>query len=342
MSENGTPFQCIDSFLKAPKWPKNNALDSIIIAIDQFHKISLIHFRNLLNVIPKSYYQKIHLVVSGSMYEKGCNPYRGGGNLFLDLLNRFPSTELCLDHYTHHPLWSSYCSIVEKKPYNIEFDKLVEDNWSNLTEYIKILTRGVKSKGVTYYQIFCSTKTNKQNYLSKIAKKLPYREKTFTIGDDIHIVDLDVIGTIHKAYNKTISGNRGSEITTKDCLTLPGGMTGYILEVKLQQSNKIIEYHTKNHKITHSYIMTISEYNGLPVDHGLFIIDGKNNFFFLIFISAKRTNNMDLLSALKYCKKSFKIFALEPDEFIHIYSNKCFFPHTGLGDKLKTIPLLSD
>ena len=322
MSQSGTTYKAIDNFLAAPRWPAKGSCDVLVVAIDQFHKISTLHLRDLLITIPKHLFKKVEMVLCGSAYEMGATSSRGGGNLFRDFHNHFKIVDLKPELFKAHALYSTYCSVREKTT-NLAFDLLQGGSWSALTEKIKNMTKGVKKNGVTTFKIFCSTKTQKKEILNKTSKSLPFKYESFHLGQEIYIPSLDLTGTISKAYRARHDGIKLTEIQTKDQFTLPGGIGGYKVIVQLDDKKTMKEIWTKEHKILPGYVMVISEYNSIPVDIGLFVIDPMS------------TTKMHILSAIKYCLHKFITFGTDRNVVAEIYKHNIFFPVTGLGDKLK-------
>jgi hypothetical protein len=153
-------------------------------------------------------------------------------------------------------------------------------------------------------QIFVSDGKDKTTMMNAIAasKNQTYNEHGFHIGDHITVQDQGRTGTVRQAI--VVEGGDPKAEQRKN--TNYFATDQLIYKILLHGDYEDVEIRTDMHTITHHDVEVVSQYDGTPVNYSIFYV-------------GERTQEIDLLVAAKYTKKSLQIFIPSNLQFLSIY-----------------------
>jgi hypothetical protein len=319
---------------------KNNQLPThnVLLVLDRCHKMPL---EMVLDILTS--FKEVELTVLGDDSEYSVHPKSGiGGALFHVLCS--------LDRGTNFIKWAAgqedYITSIWSKAL-VNLDKIVVDDVTNLPAKVNDIEKFHKkhnkekmkeqqqqndgkklaykaqqqlqqqNKRSAHCQIFCSS-TEDKNILMRVLKGSDYNAYKYNIGDHVHVIQLGMIGELKRAWKQSETG-----VWTE----IPNKISMYIntRPHKLLISNqyKDVEVYTQEVTVTHSEVETVNRYPGLMVDHGV------------LYLSSS-TKEVDLKSAAKYCRLSFRIAMKNGFNINSVYSKGEYkVPWSDLSKKFK-------
>ena len=288
----------------AGKLKKSNR-EPLHIIIDRINKVAVDQMNFILKAI-----HNIDKTIGGGLEKGGAyfhlfgdnedfSPHsrRGGGDMMNHLMllgQDFP--QVSWDNWNKKdPMYIIYRGLSHPAGIQMSHLHIIQlDKWKTFTEHLKSLDKMAKTDKKDYH-IFCSTEEDRKIIMSQIIKKRlgaseEYKKTVFYLGQKIHLMEMDIIGTLERAYlvdhlleRKEVSGKTPMDTISHTYIFIVGD----------------VEYSTDLHTIIHSDVAVISKFPGAPAPRGVFVV-------------GKYTSRRHMYCAVKYCTKDMKIFVI-PD-----------------------------
>ncbi len=294
------------------------------IVIDRAHKISISHLLAILRLLEAP--GNVNIYLFGDLSEAPVHAHRGGGCLMRDLAQCGYVVTRWTEWNVNDPMMRIYKDLEQRtlarlQVFHFAKRKDLEDKLDALKRQIKRKRKNTKSSPTQeaerkcLFPIFCSTEADREQLLriTFAKQQLLYEKKSFYLGEQVHILERDVIGSLESAsyMGMDASGSPCVRVPLHGKEPLDTRKGEYFFTVGGQ------EYSTQEYTVQHADVMVVSKFCGIPRPHGLFVV-------------GKSTKRNDLLSVVKYCTQSLHIFVLPGVQF-QVVDNHADVPrHTGL------------
>ena len=312
------------SLLEEAKRPMRQCGEHIRhVVIDRAHKIGAQHLLAILRPLQAKGNISLHLV--GDLTEAPVHAHRGGGALMHDLAQcgypitrwtSWPPDDPMLPIY--HDLERR--TLARVQVFHFEKRKDLEDKLDVLKRQIKQKRKNtpVHAERKNLFPIFCSSEADREEllHITFAKQQLPYAKKLLYIGEEVHLLELDVMGTLERAVHMRMDAAGVPGVRTpvhgKGPVDLRCGE--YLLTVGGR------EYSTQDYTVQHADVMVMSKFCGVPRAHALFVV-------------GTSTRRSELVSAVKYCTHSLHIFVLPGVQFQGVDHRRDTARRTGLVAK---------
>jgi hypothetical protein len=311
-----------------------SAVPGMTLIVERIHKMDMATFRDILQVFEGNTECKIDLILFGDHMEHAIHPICGLGNLAQDFYNLTNIERVSIPMTDPDQQQNNKDQVYLAKAYKWIHDGVISDldidmapTTSQIDKYIKSIQSEIKAAnknktGTTQttadieIQVFCSTEDDKNALLSG-------SPSTFHMGDLVHVIDRGMIGSIKKAWQQNELG-QWLEVQPKKPIILNENPYKLVIVNRYTEVEVITSDESYNN-ITNVSVEVVKKYPGAYVDHGVFYV-------------TKSTRSKDLLSAIKYCRKTFKIFTPPQFDFIgSVYQRSGGDHSTDLFTKLSMI-----
>lgn len=313
---------------------------SLLLVLESFHKFSTATMIKILQLIDPLV--QIQLVIVGDATDYGpyselsedtsCNLARDFFSAFdgensmgetweIPIVKHPDSTEPTVQDYYRHVQGRNMGSL-DIAP--IEGPANIHDVLKAFEKYVKKNAKERASKEDYTLQIFCSTDFDREVAIRSLMQGQGYNydSHAFSIGDEVHVLEYGMVGRIETIQQQNECGKWIDVLPKKKAYfnQMPCNVT-------IVCDRGTSTFCTTDVTISLAHVTAVKKYPGGMVDHGFFYV-------------GQYTRDRDLLSAIKYCKKTFKILLQTGFPFMDIYKDSfTTASQSDLISKLKLIPI---